>query len=118
MKIVATAGSPTLKITTSVTVKFSAAEENIINCNSLKFKLKSRIWGEDDDFNGGNDPLFWLPTKTITKEGTYTFVRNVHHGMLDEDSVGDDEVYARFFLQAVAFPMSAATRSPTQEGNY
>ncbi len=118
LKITSTAGSGQLKITTSVTVRFSAAEENIIKANSLTFKLKSRVWGEDDGFNGGNDPLFWLATKTITKGGDYQFVRTVHHGLLDEDSVGEDEVFAKFFLQAVAFPMMASTRSPTQSGDY
>lgn len=45
-------------------------------------------------------------------------MRNVSNNMLDEDWEGNDEVYAKFALNAVTFPMSAATRTPTQVGNY
>ena len=118
LKIQSTAGSSQLKVTTSVTVKFSPEEESIISALNLKFKLKSRVWAEDDMFNGGDDPLFWLSTKTITKEGHYEFVRTVNHGLLDEDWEGNDEVYAKFALAAIAFPMAATTRTQTQVGNY
>ncbi len=118
LKIQSTAGSNTLKVVTNITVKFSPEEENIISCLNLKFKLACRVWSEDDFFNGGDEALFALSTKTITKDGNYEFVRNVSNNLLDEDWEGNDEVYAKFALKAVAFPMSAATRTPTQVGNY
>jgi hypothetical protein len=118
LKIQSTAGSSQLTVKTKVTVRFSPEEEHIISCLKLKFKLACRVWSEDDMFNGGDDPLFSLSTKTITKDGTYEFVRVVSHNLLDEDWEGNDEVYAKFALNAVAFPMSAATRTPTQVGNY
>ncbi|MEO8152426.1 MAG: hypothetical protein ABI605_05100 [Rhizobacter sp.] len=118
LKIQSTSGSNQMKVTTTVTVQFSAAEENIIKILSLKCKLASRVWGEDSGFNGGDDPLFSLATKTITKNGTYEFVRSVDRSLLDEDWEGNDELYARFALNAVAFPMSATAQSATQVGNY
>ncbi|WOB06831.1 hypothetical protein [Piscinibacter gummiphilus] len=118
LQLQSTAGSGLVKVTTQVTVRFNDAEENIIKCLNLKFKLASRVWSEDDMFNGGDDPMFALPTKTITKDGTYTFERTVPTSMLDEDWEGNDEFYAKFALQAIAFPMAASTRTPTQVGNY
>ena len=118
LKIQSTSGSSQMKVTTSVTVAFSAAEKHIIEVLSLKFKLASRVWGEDSGFNGGDDPLFSLATKTINKGGNYEFVRHVNRDLLDEDWEGNDELYARFALNAVAFPMSASAQSATQVGNY
>lgn len=118
LQLQSTAGSGLVKVTTSVIVKFNDSEEHIIKCLNLKFKLACRIWSEDDVFNGGDDPMFALSTKTITKDGTYTFERTVPTSMLDEDWEGNDEFYAKFALQAIAFPMGANTRTSTQVGNY
>jgi len=118
LKIQSTAGSSQMKVTTSVTVAFSAAEKHITEVLNLKFKLASRVWGEDSGFNGGDDSLFSLATKTITRGGNYEFVRSVDRSMLDEDWEGNDELFARFALNAVAFPMSASAQSSTQVGNY
>ena len=118
LHIQSTAGSTHLTVKTRVTVNFSPEEEHIISCLKLKFKLACRIWSEDAVFNGNDDLLFSLSTKTITKDGTYDFVGSVHHELLDEDWEGNDEVYAKFGLAAVAFPMTAVARTPTQVGNY
>ena len=118
LKIQSTSGSNQMKVTTTVTVSFDATEENIIKVLGLKCKLACRVWSEDSGFNGGDDPLFSLATKTITKDGTYEFVRMVDRSLLDEDWEGNDELYAKFALNAVSFPMSAGTRTATQVGNY
>ncbi len=118
LKIQSTTGTNQMKVTTSVTVGFDATEVNIIKVLGLKCKLACRVWGEDSGFNGGDDSLFSLSTKTITKSGSYEFVRVVDASLLDEDWEGNDELYAKFALNAVSFPMSAATRTATQVGNY
>ena len=47
---------------------FDATEANIIKVLGLKCKLACRVWGEDSGFNGGDDSLFSLSTKTITTQ--------------------------------------------------
>jgi len=118
LKVEATSGSSQMKVTTQVTVNFHPQEETNIKVLGLKCKLACRVWGEDSGFNGGDDSLFSLATKTIDKDGTYTFVRTVARDLLDEDWEGNDELYAKFALNAVGFPMSATTRSATITGNY
>jgi len=118
LKIEIVSGSNTAKATAQVTVNFHPQEETNIKILGLKCRLACRVWGEDSGFNGGDDSLFALATKTITKDGTYTFVRTVSRDTLDEDWEGNDELYAKFALNAVGFPMSTGTRSSTITGNY
>lgn len=125
--------NPTLKIelsntsqaniTASVKVAFDSFEENLIK-NGLKFKLRSRLWGDDQGSvtNGDDDPLFWLPSKTITADGTYTFTATVNRSSLDEDWEGNDEIYARFTCSSTTpgFPMNAkpVVSDPPIHGNF
>ena len=106
------------KVTATVTVNFNTVEENMIKVLGLTPRLSCKVWGEDSGFNGGDDLLFSYNTKTITKDGTYTFSGTVNKSVLDEDSVGDDEVYAKFALSTPSFPMTAATRSATISGDF
>jgi hypothetical protein len=118
LKIETLSGSNTAKVTALVTVNFHPQEENYIKILGLKCRLRCRVWSEDGGLNGDDDPLFNLPTKTITKDGTYTFERTVSRDVLDEDWEGNDEIYARFKLNAVAFPMAAGVKTATITGNY
>ena len=119
IKIEATSGSNTMKVTTQVTVNFGPQEETNIKILGIKCKLACRVWGQDSGFNGGDDSLFSMPTKTINKDGTYVFVRHVARDLLDEDWEGNDEIFAKFALNAVGFPMSAGpVPSPVITGNF
>ena len=111
-------GTNQRKVTATVTVKFNTVEENMIKVLGLTPRLACRVWGEDSGFNGGDDLLFSYSTKTITKDGTYTFSGTVNKSVLDEDSVGEDEVYAKFALSTPSFPLSAAAQSPTISGDF
>jgi hypothetical protein len=112
-------GTTQVKVTATVKVDFDPSEEAAIKLLGLKYKLKCRIWGEDDGFNGSDDSLFWMETKTITVDDTYTFIRKVDRSKLDEDW-GNDEIYARFFCQSTSllFPTPARARSITIPGNF
>ena len=118
LSIQVASGTNQRKVTATVTVSFSTVEENIIKVLGLVPKLSCRVWGEDGGFNGDDDHLFSYNTKTITKDGTYTFMGTVNKAVLDEDNVGNDEIYAKFGLSTPSFPMSAATRSPTINGDF
>ncbi len=119
LKIQSTTGSDQMTVSASVKVTFLPEELHIIQVLSLKCKLACKVWSEDGGFNGPDDPLFSLATKTITKNGTYDFKpRLIDRSVLDEDWEGNDELYAKFGVKAVGFPMSDETRSLTQVGNY
>lgn len=118
LKIQTISGSNNAKVTAEVTVNFHPQEETNIKILGLKCRLRCRVWAEDGGFNGDDDPLFSMSTKTITKDGTYTFERTVSRDTLDEDWEGNDEIYAKFALNAVAFPMAASTKTSTITGNY
>jgi hypothetical protein len=119
LKLELVSNSTQVKATATIKVNFDAFEESLIKNNSLKFKLKCRVWGEDGGFNGSDDPLFWMDTKTITADDTYTFTRTVSRSRLDEDW-GNDEIYARFFCQSTTpgLPLTAKARTNTISGRF
>lgn len=121
LKIELVSGTSQANVTASVKVAFDQVEENFIKLLGLKFKLMCRLWGEDSGFNGGDDGLFSLTTKTITADGTYTFTKTVSRSSLDEDWEGNDEIYARFRCKSTtpSFPMEATPQnSQTISGNF
>ncbi len=114
-------GTSQVKITAGVKVAFDSVEENFIKLLGLKFKLRCRLWGEDGGFNGGPDPIVWLPSKIVTADGTQTFTKTMDRSLLDEDWEGNDEIYARFTCQSTtpSFPLPAApVNSATITGNF
>ena len=121
LKLELVSGSTQVKVTGTVKVSFDTVEENFIKLLGLKFALRCRIWGEDSGFNGGNDALFSIATKTITADGTYTFTRTVNRSSLDEDWEGNDEIFARYRCQSTtaSLPLAATpVNSPTITGNF
>jgi hypothetical protein len=121
LKLELVSGSTQVKVTATVRVSFDTVEENFIKLLGVQFRLRCRIWGEDSGFNGGNDALFSIASKTITADGTYTFTRTVNRSTLDEDWEGNDEIFARFRCQSTtpSFPLAAnPVNSPTITGNF
>ena len=112
-------GTNQRKVTATVTVNFNTVEENMIKVLGLAPRLGCKVYGEDGGiFTGPDDLLFSYTTKTITKDGTYTFSGTVNKSVLDEDTIGNDEVYAKFALSTPSFPMSASAKSPTISGDF
>jgi hypothetical protein len=112
-------GTNQRKVTATVTVSFNAVEENMIKVLGLAPRLACRVYGEDGGiFTGDDDLLFSYTTKTVTKDGTYIFSGTVNKAVLDEDTVGNDEIVAKFGLTTPSFPMSAAAKSPTISGDF
>jgi hypothetical protein len=111
-------GSQMVTVTTTVDVTLSPFDMSLI-ANGLGLELRSRVWGEDSGFNGGDDNLFLLPTQTVTTGGTYTFSRSVPRAWLDEDN-GNDEIYNRFTLRSRSniFPFNTSIRTPTLTGEF
>jgi hypothetical protein len=114
-------GTTNVKVTATVRASFNAVEENVIKLLGVKFKLRCNVRGEDSGFNGADDPLFSIASKTIVEDGTYSFVRTINRNTLDEDWEGNDEIYARFRLASTtpSLPMAAnPVDSPTITGNF
>jgi hypothetical protein len=121
LKIELVSGTSQVNITATVKAAFDTVEENFIKLVGLKFKLRCRLWGADSLFNGEDDALFSLTSKTITADGTYTFTKKVDRSALDEDWEGNDEIYARFRCKSTtpSLPMEADPKnSPTISGNF
>ena len=117
------AGTSNRVVTATVKLNFFQSEETLIKFLSLKYLLKCRIWGSDSGFNGDDDPLFSIASKSVNADGTFTFKRTVNASSLDEDWEGNDEVYARFTCSPPTnsgIVLSAATPivSGTITGNF
>lgn len=114
------AGSSDTDVTTTTNVSLTPFENFLINSGGLRFLLKCTLFGEDSGFNGSDDELFIFPSQTVVTEGTFTFRSRVSRATLNEDSVGNDEVFARFNLQSTEqiFPFSQEDRSPTISGDF
>jgi hypothetical protein len=120
LKLELVSGTSNVKVTAVVRVNFDTVEENFIKLLGLKFRLRCNIRGEDGIFNP-DDALFSIATKTITADGSFTFTRTVNRGSLDEDWLGNDEVYARFHCKSTtpSFPLAATpVDSATITGNF
>jgi hypothetical protein len=104
----------------TVDVSFTPFETFLINGAGLRYLLKCKLIGEDSGFNGSNDDLFIFQAQTITAPGTFTFRSNVNRSTLDEDSVGNDEIFAEFTLQSAepSFPFAQSTNSPVISGDF
>ena len=121
LKLELVSGTSNVKVTGTVRVNFYPVEEALIKNLGLKFKLRCNVRGEDGGFNGADDALFSIASKTITEDGGYTFVRTVNRASLDEDWEGNDEIYARFRLASTtpSLPMAATpVDSSTITGNF
>jgi len=115
------AGTSNVKVAASVKVSFDDPEETLMKLLSLKYKLRCRIYGEDSGFNGADDSLFSIASKTITGDGTYKFEKTVNRSSLDEDWEGNDEIYAKFSGQttSASFPfVTHPKQSDSITGNF
>ena len=115
------AGTSNVKVAASVKVSFDDPEETLMKLLSLKYKLRCRIYGEDGFFNGPDDSLFSIASKTITGDGTYKFAKTVNRSSLDEDWEGNDEIYAKFSGQttSASFPfVTHPKQSDSITGNF
>ncbi|MDQ0586877.1 hypothetical protein [Variovorax paradoxus] len=121
LRVTLISGTSQAKVDATVRVNLDNFEENLVKNLGLKFKLGCRVWGEDSGFNGADDSLFSISSKTVTADGVYTFNRIVSRDSLDEDWVGNDEVYARFSCQSTTpgFPLAASpVRSAAISGDF
>ena len=116
------AGTSNVDVTATVKLNFFQAE-TLIKLLSLKYLLKCKLWSSDSGFNGEDDPLFSIASKSVDADGTFTFRRTVNASSLDEDWEGNDEVYATFTCTPptnVGIVLSAAPPkdSPIITGNF
>ena len=90
-------GSPDATVTASVDVSFSATEKTLISLLSLNYKVTCRIRAADSGLTGSDNALFTLGNVMVNSDrNNIPFSRVVFRDRLDEDVVGEDEVYARF----------------------
>jgi hypothetical protein len=95
LEIEVTSGSPNAAVTASVDVSFSSTEKQLIDFFKLKYKLTCRIRAADI---GNDNALFTLGNVEVTSDrNDVRFSRIVSRDALDEDNIGQDEVYARFW---------------------
>ncbi|HKQ79945.1 MAG TPA: hypothetical protein VJ810_40000 [Blastocatellia bacterium] len=117
-------GTNNVEVNAQVDVSLDKEQEKLVKLIGLKFKLKCKLRADDEGFNGPDDDLLWLPPKghsgVITADGNYKFAATLSRDKLDEDWEGNDEIYARFILQAISglFPFVRKTNSPVVTGNF
>jgi len=90
------------RVTAIVDVELTPSDIAFINAG-FPLTLKSSFWGDDGQFNGGDDFLFSFTPQNITASGTYTFSEVVYDATFNEDdSFFDDwdEIYNSFTLSA------------------
>lgn len=96
--------SKTAEVTSTCEVRFSTLEMFLMR-NGLRFKLATKVWGEDlgqgnwldsDDFLFSYETLFF-PDANPSSIEVVKLVKKVPLSLLNEDS-GSDEVYAQFIL--------------------
>ena len=107
-------GSPDATVTASVDVSFSEIEERLIQLLALNYRVTCRIRGADSGFTGSDNALFTLGNVSVNSDrNNIQFARTVSRDMLDEDSIGEDEVYARFWCTPPANTGLALTAAST-----
>ena len=121
------AGTSNVDITASVKVGFSPQEEALIKLFAplapITYSLRAEMWAEDSGFNGDDDKLSKIGSKSVAADGTHTFTKRVNRSTLDEDWEGNDEVYAKFGCTApsnTGLSLQSATpaKSSTITGNF
>ncbi len=97
LKIELVSGTSNRKLTATVDVKFDVNEETFIQLiPTIRSKIRCQIMGSDSGFNGDNDHITWMTNQYLAKDGQAKFIKTVSASALDEDTVGDDEIIARF----------------------
>ena len=106
--------------TANVDVALTPFESFLVNSGGLRILLKCKLRGDDSGFNGSDDDLFEFPAQTVAADGMFTFQGTVSRGTLDEDSTGNDEIYAQFTLQSTeqSFPLVVQANSPIISGDF
>ena len=112
-------GSSNAEVTATVKAAFTAFDKALIKLG-LTFRMKCKLWGADSGFNGDNDDLFSFTNQLVTSDGTVTFKQTIPRAVLDEDWIGNDEIFARFTLQSreAIVPFSVSTDSPEISGDF
>lgn len=85
-------------------INFTALELCMMkNCSKGRFfKLKCQLWGDDpfsDDYLFTYSNVYYFPDGTPSLSESRTFKAVVGEGLLDEDWIGKDEIYAKLILQ-------------------
>jgi hypothetical protein len=107
-------GSPDATVTASVDVSFSETEKKLIQLLSLNYRVTCRIRAADSGLTGSDNALFTLGNVTVnSNRNNIPFARTVSRDLLDEDVVGEDEVYARFWCTPPANTGLALTAART-----
>ena len=124
LAIKVSSGSPDATVTASVDVSFSDTEKTLIKLLNLKYRLTCRIRGADSGLQGGDNALFTLGNVSVDSDrNNVSFERIVSRDRLDEDNVGQDEVYARFFCTppentGIALTPAKTVDSPEVHGSF
>lgn len=119
------------EVTTLVDVELTPSDMALIQ-SGRPLTLESSFWGDDGQFNGGDDFLFSFTPQNITQSRTYTFSQVVYSSVFNEDnSLFDDwdEIYNNFTVKSttqfkffgfnLTVPISlAATATPVIEGYF
>lgn len=109
-------GTTKRKLTAKVDVAFDANEEGFIKLiPTIRSKIRCEIMGSDSGFNGSNDHITWMTSQFTAKDGTVTFTKTVSSSSLDEDSIGEDEIIARFSCVNNSPVLFAASQIDTPE---
>ncbi|OQX05436.1 MAG: hypothetical protein BWK73_33630 [Thiothrix lacustris] len=112
-------GTSNVDVIANVDVSLSQLERFLVS-GGLNLKMKCKLVGSDAGANGPDDDLYLFPAKTIIKDDVVTFSAIMSKSVLDEDSIGNDEVYANFCLISgdPIFPLSISVNSPEISGDF
>lgn len=90
-------------VTVKCEVKFTELELcQMKSCGGRWFKLKCQLWGDDpivDDFLFTMPTVYYFPDGNPTQIENRVFTVTLGEGVLNEDWLGQDEVYAKLILQ-------------------
>jgi hypothetical protein len=88
------------EVTALVDVELTPSDMALIQ-SGRPLTLESSFWGDDGQFNGGDDFLFLFTPQNITESRTYTFKQVVYSSVFNEDNSffdDQDEIYDRFIV--------------------
>jgi len=94
----------TAKPVVTCKVNFTTLEHCMMkNCKEARFfKLKCQLWGDDpfsDDYLYTYGTVYYFPDNSPSAHENRSFSVTLGEGVLDEDWLGRDEIYAKLILQ-------------------
>lgn len=81
------------KVTTSVKIVVDPTDSLIPGFGFPFIELKANIMGEDGYWD---DIVLRFENQRVTQSGLYTFSKTVPTAWLNEDAIGQDEIYTKF----------------------